>query len=121
MIGLSLGQTYVLRGSLGMSSNREESDFIPSVLYDQIMKWVPIPSVEAVIVIEGSLLFLRRKNKPAVGQWWFAGGRIHMGESLEETLHREVKEETGLQISAYKFINVYSRVFPDRHDISIKV
>ena len=104
-----------------MSSNREESDFIPSVLYDQIMKWVPIPSVEAVIVIDKSLLFLRRKNQPAGGQWWFAGGRIHIGESLEETLHREVKEETGLQINAYKFINVYSRVFPDRHDISIKV
>ena len=121
IFGADLRENDLLRGSLGMSSNREESDFIPSVLYDQIMKWVPIPSVEAVIVIEGSLLFLRRKNKPAVGQWWFAGGRIHMGESLEETLHREVKEETGLQISAYKFINVYSRVFPDRHDISIKV
>lgn len=102
-----------------MSLNREESDFVPSALYDQIMKCVPIPSVEAVIVIDGSLLFLRRKNHPAVGQWWFAGGRVHMGESLEETLHREVKEETGLQISAYKFINVYSRVFPERHDISI--
>jgi ADP-ribose pyrophosphatase YjhB (NUDIX family) len=70
--------------------------------------------------MDKALLFLRRKNQPAKGQWWFAGGRIHRGESFEETLYREVKEEeTGLQVSAYKFINVYSRVFPERHYITI--
>ena len=100
-------------------SPSEESDFIPDILYDQIMKLMPIVSVEAIIVMDKALLFLRRKNQPAKGQRWFAGGRIHRGESFEETLHREVKEETGLQVSAYKFINVYSRVFPERHDITI--
>jgi len=70
-------------------------------------------------VIDGSLLFLKRKNTPALGQWWFAGGRIHKGESFEETLHREVKEETGLKIESYRFIKAYSRVFPERHDITI--
>jgi ADP-ribose pyrophosphatase YjhB (NUDIX family) len=96
-----------------------ETDFIPSALYDQIMQLMPIPSVEAVIMINGSLLFLRRKNNPASGQWWFAGGRIHKDELLEETLHREVKEETGLEIESYRFIKAYSRVFPQRHDITI--
>jgi ADP-ribose pyrophosphatase YjhB (NUDIX family) len=80
---------------------------------------MPIASVEAVIVMDKSLLFLKRKNQPAMGQWWFAGGRIRKGESLEEALHREVKEELGLEISTYKLINAYSRVFPERHDITI--
>ena len=102
-----------------MSSNSEENDFVPSILYGQIMRWMPIVSVEAVIVMEGSLLFLKRKNHPAMGQWWFAGGRIRKGESLEEALRREVKEEVGLEISAYKLINAYSRVFPERHDITM--
>ena len=80
---------------------------------------MPIPSVEAVIVMNASLLFLRRKNQPAMGQWWFPGGRIHRGESFEETLRREVKEETGLEIESCRFVKVYSRVFPERHDITI--
>jgi len=98
---------------------QEDEGFIPGALYDQIKKYIPIVSVEAVIVIDGALLFLRRKNEPAKGQWWFAGGRIHRGESLEDTLHREVKEETGLQITSHKFIGAYSRVFPERHDITL--
>jgi ADP-ribose pyrophosphatase YjhB (NUDIX family) len=97
----------------------EESDLIPAVLFDQIVKCLPIVSVDAVIVIDKSLLFLRRQNVPAKGEWWFAGGRIKKGESLEQALRREVKEETGLKISEYKLINVYSRVFPERHDITI--
>ena len=103
-----------------MSPNQDEdSDFIPSKLYDQIMRLMPIVSVEAVIQIEGALLFLRRKNEPAKGEWWFAGGRIKKGESLEETLRREIKEETELEIKDYRLVNVYSRVFPERHDITI--
>lgn len=102
-----------------MALKKDESGFIPSALYDQIMQLMPIPSVEAVIVVAGSLLFLKRKNNPASGQWWFPGGRIHKGESFEQTLHREVKEETGLEIESYRFIKAYSRVFPERHDITI--
>ena len=75
--------------------------------------------VEAVIFMDNSLLLMRRRNEPAKGQWWFPGGRILKGESLIEALRREIREETGLEISEYKLINVYSRVFPERHDITI--
>jgi colanic acid biosynthesis protein WcaH len=102
-----------------MISKKDKSGFIPSTLYNQIVQLMPIPSVEAIIMIDDSLLFLKRKNNPAKGQWWFAGGRIHKGESFEETLHREVKEETGLKIESFRFIKAYSRVFPERHDITI--
>lgn len=68
--------------------------------------------------MDEALLFLRRNNQSAMGQWWFAGGRIHKGESFEDALRREVKEETDLQVETYKLINAYSRVFPERHDIS---
>ena len=97
----------------------KEDGFIPDPLYDKIVKCMPIPSVEAIIVKDGKLLFLRRKNSPARRQWWFPGGRIRRGESVEEALLREVKEETGLTVTKYRLVNVYSRIFPERHDITI--
>jgi ADP-ribose pyrophosphatase YjhB (NUDIX family) len=97
----------------------EESNYIPQALYDQITKYMPIVSVEAIIISNGATLFLRRNNHPAKGEWWFPGGRIRKGESLLQALQREVKEETGLEITSHKLIDVYSRVFPERHDIAI--
>ena len=92
---------------------------IPSPIHRQITALMPIPSVEAMIVKDNSLLFLKRKNNPARGQWWFPGGRMWKGETFKETLYREVKEETGLAVDVIKFVGVYSRIFPDRHDITI--
>ncbi len=80
---------------------------------------MPIVSVDAVIISDGALLLLRRNNEPAKGEWWLPGGRVMFCESLEGALRREVKEETGLEIETCRFINVYSRVFPQRHDITI--
>jgi colanic acid biosynthesis protein WcaH len=80
---------------------------------------LPIVSVEAVIVKDDALLFLKRNNEPVKGEWWFPGGRIHKGESLEQTLCREIKQETGLEIIDHNLVNVYSRIFPKRHDITI--
>jgi colanic acid biosynthesis protein WcaH len=98
---------------------KEKGSFIPDPLFNQIVKLLPIASVEALIVIDKSLLLLKRNNEPAKGLWWFPGGRIHKGESLKETLCREILEETGLHLETFKLINVYSRAFPERHDITI--
>jgi len=92
---------------------------IPLTLYELIADLIPIPSVEAIISKGNSLLFLRRKNSPAKGQWWFPGGGIRKGETLGEALYREVKEETGLEVIKSKLVNVYSRIFDERHDITI--
>ena len=101
------------------TSANKEFGLIPQKTYERIVKCMPIVSVEALIVSDGRLLFLRRNNEPAKGEWWFPGGRIRKGEFLEEALYRKVKEETSLEIISTKIIGVYSRVFPERHDITV--
>lgn len=56
-----------------------------------------IPAVGAVVFDpEGRLLLIQRGNPPAQGQWSLPGGRVEAGESGEEAVVRELREETGL-------------------------
>jgi ADP-ribose pyrophosphatase YjhB (NUDIX family) len=102
-----------------MARKGQENNYIPIESYEQITRQLPIASVEALIVIDGALLFLKRKNPPAKGEWWFPGGRIRKRETLQEALEREIKEETGLEIVSCSLINAYARFFPERDDVTI--
>ncbi len=58
-------------------------------------------SLKAIVLDERSrCLLLRRlgasKNNP--GKWEFPGGKMDHGETFDETLKREVREETSLEI-----------------------
>jgi len=92
---------------------------IPTRLFNQIIKLLPIASVEAIIKKDNTLLFLKRNNPPVKGEWWFPGGRIKKGETFQEALYREIKEETGLMIDIIRFVGVYNRIFVNRHDITL--
>lgn len=53
---------------------------------------------------EGKILLQKRDNRKGIrcpGEWCIPGGRVDKGENPEETLLREVKEETGLKIMFY--------------------
>ena len=69
-------------------------------------------AVVAVIVNQsGDLLVGTRAFDPAKGTLDLPGGFVDMGESLEDSAIREVKEETGLDISEAKYLfsvpNIY--------------
>jgi 8-oxo-dGTP diphosphatase len=42
------------------------------------------------------LITQRQKNKPYGGLWEFPGGKSEIGETIEETLRREIQEEVGI-------------------------
>lgn len=58
----------------------------------------PQLAVSAVIFRDGKVLLVRRARSPAKGFYSLPGGRVEFGESLAAALHREVREETGLDI-----------------------
>jgi len=47
---------------------------------------------------EGRLLLIRRANDPGRGLWSLPGGRVEPGETDNEALVREMREETGLVV-----------------------
>ena len=58
----------------------------------------PQLAVSAAIFRDDEILLVRRARSPAKGFYSFPGGRVEFGEALHEALHREIDEETALQI-----------------------
>ncbi|BAD86473.1 probable 8-oxo-dGTPase, MutT homolog, NUDIX hydrolase family [Thermococcus kodakarensis KOD1] len=69
-------------------------------------------TVDAVIVYNNGIVLIKRKNEPFKDHYALPGGFVEYGETVEEALLREVKEETGLDVKPVKLVGVYSR--PDR-------
>jgi len=45
--------------------------------------------------------------------WGFPGGHIKIGEKVEDSIVREVKEETGYQIEVNRLLGVYDNIVRD--------
>jgi len=56
----------------------------------------PIPAVIAVVVRGNEVILVRRANPPDAGLWGFPGGKIELGERLDQAAVRELYEETGV-------------------------
>jgi 8-oxo-dGTP diphosphatase len=52
----------------------------------------------------GRLLLILRGHEPAKGLWSIPGGRIEPGESDEQAVVREVREETGLAVTCERLL-----------------
>jgi 8-oxo-dGTP diphosphatase len=68
----------------------------------------PLLAVDSVIFFEGGVVLIRRLNPPFQGCYALPGGFVEIGESTEEAVVREAKEETGLVIDLVGLVGVYS-------------
>lgn len=66
----------------------------------------PLLTVDAIIETQGGIVLIKRKNPPP--GWAIPGGFVDYGETLEDAVIREAKEETGLDIKIIRQFHTYS-------------
>ncbi|MEK3701485.1 NUDIX domain-containing protein [Paenibacillus sp. FSL R10-2199] len=67
----------------------------------------------------GRILLQQRSD---YGDWELPGGGMEAGETIEETMIREVKEETGLEVNHYNLLSIYTGArmmytYPDGNEV----
>jgi len=81
----------------------------------------PKPTVDIAATDGKRVILVKRGRNPFKGGWVFPGGFVDYGETVENAVIREFKEETGLEADIIDFIGIYSE--PDRdprgHTVSV--
>jgi len=56
---------------------------------------------------DNKILLIKRNTIPFKGYWALPGGRMDPSETIEQTIVREVKEETGLDVTIVRKVGEY--------------
>jgi len=73
----------------------------------------PAPCVCAIVESGGKILLTKRAVEPARGKWDLPGGYIEAGETPEQTLHRELAEETGIEVEITALLGFFVDTYGD--------
>jgi 8-oxo-dGTP diphosphatase len=76
-----------------------------------------VVGVGGVVVRDGRVLLIRRGKPPLLGRWAVPGGTVELGESLEQALVREMREETALDVEPSELLTVFDRVERDAEGV----
>jgi 8-oxo-dGTP diphosphatase len=75
----------------------------------------PVQVAAGLIMKDGQYLITRRKAGVHLqGLWEFPGGKREPGESLEECLKRELREELGIEITTPVLFHVVRHDYPEK-------
>ncbi len=71
------------------------------------MKFQGRTATAIIIQNQNEILLIKRSTPPFVGYWALPGGKSEPNETVEQTVIREAKEETGLDVSIIRKIGEY--------------
>ncbi len=72
-----------------------------------VQKYTGKTSTAIIPFPNNQILLVKRNTRPFVGYWALPGGRMDPGENIEQTIVREVKEETGLIVEIVDKVGEY--------------
>jgi 8-oxo-dGTP diphosphatase len=73
----------------------------------------PYLAVSAAIFRDGKVLLVRRARPPAHGLYTLPGGGVELGETLEQAVIREVREETALDVAPMELVGFRQAIAHD--------
>ena len=72
----------------------------------------PKVGVGGIVLQDGKVLLLLRKNAPEAGSWSLPGGRVEFKELLEDAVVRELCEELGITVEVESLVCVVNHIVP---------
>jgi len=81
----------------------------------------PILAVDGIVSDGEKILLVRRAIPPFLGYWTLPGGHVEYGETVEEAIKREMREELGIEVKIKRLIGVYSdpKRDPRYHSVAV--
>lgn len=81
----------------------------------------PTPTVDVILQRDSRVLMIRREKDPFKDHLALPGGFVNEGETVEEAMKREAKEETSLEVEPIDILGAYSdpKRDPRKHILSI--
>jgi ADP-ribose pyrophosphatase YjhB (NUDIX family) len=76
----------------------------------------PWPCANGIVVRDGRVLLARRAHAPWYGLWASPGGFCELGEHPADTVVRELREETGLEVEVRDYLGTWVDVYADDPD-----
>jgi ADP-ribose pyrophosphatase YjhB (NUDIX family) len=73
----------------------------------------PYLAVSAAVFRDGRVLIVRRARPPAHGLYTLPGGGVELGETLEDAVVREIREETALAIAPLELVGFRQAIVRD--------
>ncbi|WP_241116971.1 NAD(+) diphosphatase [Achromobacter xylosoxidans] len=105
-------RTHRFCGACGTPTTRVSGEFCQRCPACGFSAYPRISPAMMVLIRKGDSILLARHTANAAGRYTALAGFVEPGESIEQTVHREVLEEVGLRVGNLKYFGSQSWPFP---------